>query len=51
MSGATNRSVHWLRDSIQRFLCLKQHYGTYWRCLYERFVESMVHAALSIHKH
>jgi hypothetical protein len=40
-----------LIDSVQRFLCLRHHYASYWRCVCERFYESLVHAALSIYKH
>jgi hypothetical protein len=40
-----------LIDSIRQFLCLRHHYATYWRCVYERFVTSLVHAALSIYRH
>jgi hypothetical protein len=40
-----------LSNYIQKLLCLKHHYGSYWHCLYERFVSSIVHAAISLHKH
>jgi hypothetical protein len=51
MSCTIRPSPRSLKDRIQRLFCLKHNYGTYWRCVYERVVSSLVYAALSIHKH